>query len=70
VLVKGVRRVAELGPSDRVRGNACLAGLVGLLFTSGANPYLVTSVGMMALAVLVAMADRILYRTGSFEPVA
>ena len=57
-LYRGVRSLARADPDHRVAIAAAIGGIVGLLFTSGGNPYLMTSVGMLALAVLLAMTEQ------------
>ncbi len=56
-LYRGVRSLARANPDRRVAIAAAIGGIAGFLFTSGGNPYLMTSVGMLALAVLLVMTE-------------
>jgi hypothetical protein len=56
-LYRGLRSLACADPDRRVAIAAAIGGIAGFLFTSGGNPYLMTSVGMLALAVLLAMTE-------------
>jgi hypothetical protein len=56
-LVRSVRALPGLHGEPRARAEMAVAGLAGLLFASGSNPYLMTSVGTLALAILLAFAD-------------
>ena len=56
-LYRGIRSLAGADPDHRVVIAAAIGGIAGFLFTSGGNPYLMTSVGMLALAVLLAMTE-------------
>ncbi len=57
-LYRGMRSLAHADPARRLSLATAIGGIVGFLFTSGGNPYLMTSVGMLALAVLLAMAEQ------------
>jgi hypothetical protein len=57
-LFKGARAIAHAGPDLRIASASALGGLAGFLFTSAGNPYLMTSVGILALAVLLAMTEQ------------
>jgi hypothetical protein len=57
-LYRGVRSLARADPDHRIAIAAAIGGIAGFLFTSGGNPYLMTSVGMLALAVLLAMIEQ------------
>jgi hypothetical protein len=56
-LYRGIRSLADADPERRVVLTAAIGGIFGFLFTSGGNPYLMTSVGMLAMAVLLVMAE-------------
>lgn len=56
-LNRGVRSLAGAYPERRMFLAAAIGGIAGFLFTSGGNPYLMTSVGMLAMAVLLAMTE-------------
>lgn len=62
-LYRGVRSLARADPDHRVAIAAAIGGIAGFLFTSGGNPYLMTSVGMLALAVLLAMTEHAMATT-------
>jgi hypothetical protein len=62
-LYRGVRSLARADPDRRVAIAAAIGGIAGFLFTSGGNPYLMTSVGMLALAVLLAMTEQAIATT-------
>jgi hypothetical protein len=55
--VRCLRALPGLHGERRTRAEVAVAGLLGLLFASGSNPYLMTSVGTLALAILLAFAD-------------
>jgi O-Antigen ligase len=57
-LYRGVRSLACVDRDHRIAIAAAVGGIAGFLFTSGGNPYLMTSVGMLALAVLLAMVEQ------------
>ncbi len=57
-LYRGIRSLARADSDHRVVIAAAIGGIAGFLFTSGGNPYLMTSVGMLALAVLLAMTEQ------------
>jgi O-Antigen ligase len=57
-LYRGLRALVRVDPDRRVVIAAGIAGIVGFLFTSAGNPYLMTSVGMLAFAVLLAMTEQ------------
>jgi len=57
-LYRGIRSLARADSDHRVAIAAAIGGIAGFLFTSGGNPYLMTSVGMLALAVLLAMTEQ------------
>jgi O-antigen ligase len=62
-LYRGIRSLARADPVHRVAIAAAIGGTAGFLFTSGGNPYLMTSVGMLALAVLLAMTEHAMATT-------
>ncbi len=53
----GVRALSRAEPNRRIMIAAGIGGLVGFVFTSASNPYLMSSVGMLALAVLLVMIE-------------
>lgn len=57
-LYRGVRSLPRADSEHRVVIAAAIGGIAGFLFTSGGNPYLMTSVGMLALTVLLAMTEQ------------
>jgi O-antigen ligase len=57
MLVKLARRLRQARGAARLRVLAAAASLVGLLLASASNPYLMTSVGMLGLAVAFALSD-------------
>jgi O-Antigen ligase len=57
-LYRAARALGGADPEQRIAIAAATGGLVGLLFTAGSNPYLISSVGMLALAVLMVMVER------------
>lgn len=57
-LYRGLRALTRADPDRRVVIAAGIGGIAGFLFTSAGNPYLMTSVGMLALAVLLAMTEQ------------
>lgn len=56
-IYRGVRSLASADPERRAILAAALGGIAGFLFTSGGNPYLMTSVGMLAMAILLVMTE-------------
>jgi hypothetical protein len=69
-LYRGVRSLAHADPDRRVSIAAAIGGIAGFLFTSGGNPYLMTSVGMLALAVLLTMTEQAMASTSAVPEVA
>lgn len=57
-----VRAIPRLEGRGLVLAKASAAGLIGLLLTCAGNPYLMTSVGMLALALLLSFGDQALSR--------
>ena len=57
-LYRGIRSLARADSDRRIAIAAAIGGIAGFLFTSGGNPYLMTSVGMLALAVLLTMIEQ------------
>jgi O-Antigen ligase len=51
------RALSRAEPNRRIMIAAGIGGLVGFVFTSASNPYLMSSVGMLALAVLLVMIE-------------
>ena len=62
-LYRGIRSFAHADLDHRVPIAAAIGGMAGFLFTSGGNPYLMTSVGMLAFAVLLAMTEEAMATT-------
>jgi len=56
-LYRAIRTLSHADPDRRIMIAAAIGGLVGFLFTSASNPYLMSSVGMLTLAVLLVMIE-------------
>jgi O-Antigen ligase len=57
-LYRGLRSLTHADQGRRIAVATAVGGIAGFLFTSGGNPYLMTSVGMLALAILLAMTEQ------------
>jgi len=67
-LYRGVRSLTSVDPDRRIAITAAIGGIAGFMLTSGGNPYLMTSVGMLALAVLLVMTEHAIAPTSSMPP--
>jgi hypothetical protein len=56
-IIRCIRSAPRLHGEAQARAQVAVAALVGLLFASGSNPYLMTSVGTLALAIGLALAS-------------